>query len=799
MTSKGKYLCIHGHFYQPPRENAWLESIELQESAAPYHDWNDRITDESYGPNCVSRILNEQGEIVEIVNNFSMISYNVGPTLLSWLEQHQPLVYQRIIESDFESQRRFGGHGSAMAQVYNHIIMPLAHYRDKVTQVRWGIEDFKRRFGRLPEGMWLAETAVDSETLEVLADHGIKFTVLAPSQACRFRSMSNLKEWKEGIDTRVAYSCKLRGGNKIALFFYDGHLSQQVAFGGLLKSGKDFAHALLSRFNTESNDNQLVHIATDGETFGHHHRHGDMALAYCLDYIDRNKLAQIVNYGQYLELSPPQHEVEIVENSSWSCAHGVERWRSDCGCSTGGEPGWSQHWRAPLRQSLDRLNLTLSNIFVDETSQYNIDPWEIRNRYIEVFYNRSRANSEHFFETHLGRKVSSKELTHLIRLFEMQRHVQLMYTSCGWFFNDIGGIETIQILQYASRAIQLAQLVTGQDLETEFVQGLGLALSNDAKIGSGEQIYNEEVSHKKLSLTQVAMHYAAYTLFAEDDNFDVLNYRCLNQYQKNLKQGQYRLAVGHVLTESLVTYTSQPISYGLLHLGNHHLMGFASLSMDLDTCIAVSDELQSKFSEGNLAAVLEKMQSYFSDTRFTFQDLFRDEQMKLMELALDEQLSYIMKEYEAIHNKTYTLINQMRVSKLNVPMFFIKNVTALMSLQLEIILKSDISQQFPKDTLEYIVTEVNRWSINIDSSRLRYLATRRINDMANLLSQSPSDFLPIMERIINFIHVMKALGIKPHLHELQNATFILVKNNHIAAQEQPLLASLCKILNMKLR
>jgi alpha-amylase/alpha-mannosidase (GH57 family) len=799
MTSTGKYLCIHGHFYQPPRENAWLESIELQESASPYHDWNDRITDESYGPNCVSRILNEKGEIVDIVNNFSMISYNVGPTLLSWMELHQPLVYQRIIESDAQSKLNFGGHGSAMAQVYNHIIMPLASYRDKVTQVRWGIADFKRRFGREPEGMWLAETAVDTETLEVLADHGISFTVLAPSQASRFRSLSIDEPWREGVDTRLAYTCKLAGGKKIALFFYDGHLSQQVAFGGLLKSGKDFANALMSSFRKNTLEPQLVHIATDGETFGHHHRHGDMALAFCLDYIQHNQLATIVNYGQYLELCPPKYEVEIVEKSSWSCAHGIERWRSNCGCSTGGEPGWTQHWRAPLRQSLDNLNRELSSILVDECRGFTFDPWEVRNQYIDVFYSRSRSNSERFFEQHVGRKLSSSELTHLIRLFEMQRHVQLMYTSCGWFFNDIGGIETIQILQYACRAIQLAQLVTGKDLESEFINHLAQGVSNDLTIGTGEDIYLQEVSHKKLSLTQVAMHYAAYTLFAEDDNFDVLNYRCLNKFQRNLKQGQYRLAIGHVLTESLVTYTSQPISYGLLHLGNHHLMGFASISMDLNTCMAIADELDNKFSEGNLTYILDKMQGQFFDARFTFQDLFRDEQMTLMDLALDEQLTYIMKEYESIHNKTYTLINQMRVNRLNIPLFFEKNISALLALQLEIILKGDISIQFPKDTLVLIVTEVERWSVHLDSARLRYLATRRINDMSVLLGQTQDDYLTILNRIIDFINMMKSLGIKPHLHELQNAIFKLMKNNHIDNATMPSLRSLCKILNMNLR
>src|SRR5690606_20342895 len=306
-----KYICIHGHFYQPPRENAWLEVIEVQDSAHPYHDWNERISAECYAPNTASRILNEKGVIKNIINNYSKISFNFGPTLLSWMEGHDPETYQAILEADRQSQKIFDGHGSAMAQVYNHMILPLANSRDKETQIIWGIKDFEHRFKRKPEGMWLAETAVDSESLELLAKHGIKFTVLAPRQAKAVREIGETA-WTSvdtsTLDTRRPYLHKLKSGNSIVLYFYDGDISQGVAFNGLLNDGKKFAHRLIDSFDNQLTEPQLVHMATDGETYGHHHKHGDMALAFALDYIEKQKNCHLTNYAQFLTKFPPTYE-----------------------------------------------------------------------------------------------------------------------------------------------------------------------------------------------------------------------------------------------------------------------------------------------------------------------------------------------------------------------------------------------------------------------------------------------------------------------------------------------------------
>ncbi len=524
MSRKNKYVCIHGHFYQPPRENAWLEVVERQESARPFHDWNARINFECYAPNASARILDDKGWIVKIRNNYNRISWNFGPTLLSWLEDNDPEAYKLLRNADHRSMERFGGHGSALAQVHSHLIMPLCNYRDKVTQVGWGIRDFEHRFGRYPEGIWLAETAADTETLEVLASHGIQFTILAPRQAKAVRKLG-ATDWQavetDTIDTRQPYWCLLPSGRRIALFFYHGGIAQEVAFNGLLNSGRNFANRMVSVFDN-NDEAQLSHIATDGESYGHHHRFGEMALADCMNLIEDNKSATLTNYGQFLELFPPKWEVQIHENSSWSCVHGVERWRADCGCNSG-RAGWHQRWRKPLRDTLDWLRDRLAPLFEREAARFLQDPWAARNDYIEVMLDRSVAVTSSFLKKHARRELSHLEQVVTLRLLEMQRHTVLMYTSCGWFFDEISGLETNQILQYALRAMDYANDATGTDLHPEFVRRLSEAPSNVFPNGAASFLQN--VVPTRVTLERVAMHFAVASLFEDDpEGLDLFNY-----------------------------------------------------------------------------------------------------------------------------------------------------------------------------------------------------------------------------------------------------------------------------------
>ena len=543
--SESKYICIHGHFYQPPRENAWLEVIEIQDSAHPYHDWNERISAECYAPNTASRILDKVGGVIKnISNNYSRISFNFGPTLLSWMEVYDKETYKAVLEADKASIENFDGHGSAMAQVFNHMILPLANRRDKETQVIWGIRDFERRFKRKPEGMWLAETAVDTESLEILAEQGIAFTVLAPRQAKSTRKIGN-EDWTsvndQTVDTRKAYRCNLPSGKSIVLFFYDGNIAQGVAFNGLLYDGKQFAERLVNSFDKDDDGPQLVNIATDGETYGHHHKHGDMALAFCLDYIEKNKNVDLLNYASYVAKFPPMHEAEIVENSSWSCVHGIERWRNNCGCNSG-KPGYTQTWRKPLRETLDWLRDTLAAIFEEEGSKLFRDPWEARNEYIKVISKRTDETVKRFLK---NQAVADVDINKGLRLMELQRHAMLMYTSCGWFFDEISGIETVQVIQYACRAIQLSKQLTDQDLEGEFLARIEQAPSNVIAYENGANVYRKMVLPSKTNLTRVGMHYAVSSIFEEEpENLPLFNYEATNEFFVKKEAGEQKLVLG---------------------------------------------------------------------------------------------------------------------------------------------------------------------------------------------------------------------------------------------------------------
>ncbi|MDR2137399.1 MAG: DUF3536 domain-containing protein, partial [Synergistaceae bacterium] len=523
-----RYVCVHGHFYQPPRENPWLEFVEAQESASPWHDWNDRVTAECYRRNAASRILDDQGNIRKICNNYSRMSFNMGPTLLSWMKDKAPFSYRGILDADAEGLKRFSGHGPALAQVYSHMIMPLANRRDKVVQVKWGIRDFESHFGRQPEGMWLAETAVDTETLEVLAENGIRFTILAPRQASEVRPLENLdkkpdKAWRDvkwgKIDTGMPYLCRLPSGQSIALFFYDGDVSHAIAFGGLLYDGGAYAKRLIEAkadggISSSFSSSSLSHVATDGESYGHHHHNGDMALAYCLETIDEGHEAELTVYGEFLEKNPPLQEVRIVENSSWSCAHGVERWRGDCGCSNG-TPGYHQKWRAPLRDALDWLRDKLAVLFEYEGAKYLKNPWGAREDYIELILDRSRPSVDRWLAAHARRPLTEEETVRVLKLMESQRSAILMYTSCGWFFDEISGLESTQILRYAARAISLTRELTGLDFNLEFERLLEKAPSNVPELVNGRRVYELLAKPSEVSFERMAAHYGMLALFPD--------------------------------------------------------------------------------------------------------------------------------------------------------------------------------------------------------------------------------------------------------------------------------------------
>lgn len=766
-----KFICIHGHFYQPPRENAWLEEIELQESAAPYHDWNERIDSECYNPNANSRVLDDEGKIIDIVNNYSKISFNFGPTLLSWLEKYSPETYSGILKADKESMKNFGGHGSAMAQVYNHLIMPLCNRRDKETQVKWGIYDFEKRFKRKPEGMWLAETAVDYETLEVLAEHDIKFTVLAPRQAKAFRKIGE-ENWSQGVNSQFHYICNLPSGKKITLYFYDGDGSQAVAFKGLLKDGKELANNLINSFNIFSGDHPLVHIATDGESYGHHHRYGDMALAYCIRYIEENKLANLTNYAQFMNLFEAEYEIEIHENSSWSCVHGIERWRSNCGCNTDGT-SWNQEWRKPLRDTLNWLRDHLAEVYEREMKFFNKDVWGLRNKYINIILDRNIVNVENFIKENAPENLDEEQTTKFIRLMEMQRQCLLMFTSCAWFFDEISGIETVQVLQYANRAIQLAERESDVHLEEEFIARLSYIKSNIEDYDNGAVIYKRFVEPSRLTLTSVGMHYAVASLFDEEpESLNILSYRCQSEYFERFEAGIQKMVIGSTKINSKITLSEKQFYFVAIYLGQHHIIGSGTDSITPEAFTSMSEKLKKAFSSSSLAQVLQLKQHYIPTHNFSIRELFKDEQIKVLNKILEENIQQAEENYRDIYRKNYHLLNLMRENKLQFPNILRHN--------LEIVLNKDLEQFFkgkPRNNkkLDSLVDEFKKWDIIPYQNQLMKPASNHIIQSLYELEQEDYNIKAI-ERVIGTISTCDTIGLKLFRRRLQNQIFKLGNN-----------------------
>ncbi|MEM9297321.1 MAG: DUF3536 domain-containing protein [Bacteroidota bacterium] len=763
-----KYICIHGHFYQPPRENAWLEEVELQDSAHPFHDWNERITHECYGPNAASRILDKGGVIRNIVNNYAKISFNFGPTLLSWLELNDRETYEAIIEADKLSLKNFNGHGSAVAQVYNHIIMPLANRRDKETQVKWGIYDFESRFGRKPEGMWLAETAVDTESLEVLAENDINYTILAPRQAKAVRKIGD-QNWKDvsdlSVDTKVPYLYSLPSGKSIYLFFYDGDISQSVAFNGLLNDGERFAKSLMAGFS-DSPDPQLVHMATDGESYGHHHKHGDMALAFCLDYVERSNEAKLTNYGEFLEKFEVTNEAQIQEDSSWSCVHGVGRWKEDCGCHTGGNSGWSQQWRKPLRESLDWLRGELELIFENEGKTLFKDLWSARDDYIELILDRSDENVEAYLKRNLTKKDQSIKA---LRLLEMQRNGLLMYTSCGWFFDEVSGIETTQIMQYACRAIQLAYQEGGVDHEYNFLAKLSAAKSNIAEHRTASNVYLKYVAPASVNLERVGMHYSIASIFVDQrESFPVFNYATSNDYFELKEAGNQRLALGVTRIKSNVTHSEKKFSFAVLYLGQQNIIGNISLDMTRETFDEMYEQLSMAFDNSDLGLMFGVMQRFFGPEKYNLWHLFKDEKRKVLKQIMDRSLNQVEGSFRRIYNRDYQLINTLHSDEIPIPTAYITT--------LQYVLNADLSNALDMkyidlQKLEAIKEEFDKWGVKLDNtSLLEKRASVTVLKALERIANEKGDLVRI-HRLNALFSILENFGLNPSLYKSQNLYF----------------------------
>ncbi len=777
-----RYLFIHGHFYQPPRENPWLEEIELQDSARPFKNWNERITAECYAPNAASRIHDDQGRILDVVNNYSRISFNFGPTLLSWLQRFEPEVYLAILKADKSAQHFYEGHGSALAQAYNHMIMPLANERDKRTQVLWGIRDFESRFKRKPEGMWLPETAVDVASLEVLAEQGIRFTILAPYQAKRIRKTGE-EEWQNienGVfDIQRPYQCSLPSGKKIILFFYDGPVSHDIAFGGLLSSGLDFAKRLIALYPQDEQD-RFVCCAADGETFGHHHRFGDMALAFCLHDIEKNKLAALSVPGLICEKLPPAYEVEIVENSSWSCAHGVERWRADCGCHVGTQSGWNQKWRGPLRQALDWLRDRLIVLFEDHMLSYCRDPWAARDAYIDLVLDRSDKNIHDFMERHCSSGLAQEDKIQILKLLDMQRQAMLMYTSCGWFFDDISGIESRQILLYAARAIQLAFETTGEQLEDGFLKILQKAPSNQKEWRNGAHLYREQIKSSAKDLLSVGAHFAIASLFEKyPEQVRIYAYEVETQDYQLYEKENRKMVIGRAWIKSCITLEEKEIDFAVVLFDDYNLQGCVRPFADEHHFSRTRDQLKKLFIKNDMAQVLQEMKRHFGDRVYSLWDLFKNEQARVLQQLFDHTLESVDTHFREIYKHFYPLMQIKPEFHIPVPRVFAMTVQYVLNQDLINVL------QAPKlhfDLLQRIVTEIKRWPFMRDNKTVSYEANRKIDAMMQDFAQHPEQ-KALLDQLCRVFKVLSPLNLELDLWKSQNLYFLINRSIPLASKK----------------
>lgn len=741
VTETNRYICIHGHFYQPPRENPWTGTIPMQKSASPYHNWNERITVECYRPNTAARLTDDQQRIVSMVNNFSDISFDFGPTLLSWLEFNEPGVYEQILEADRISCAERHGHGNAVAQVYNHIILPLANDRDKETQIYWGVEDFRMRFQRDPEGMWLAETAVDYTSLELLVHYGIKFTVLAPHQALRVRRIGS-EEWidvsKGSIDTRYPYRCHLPNGQSIILFFYNGSIAQEIAFQGLLKNGDMFYRRLVESFGPESAEApQLVHVATDGESYGHHHKFGDMALAYVLHQIRNEKSFQSINYASYLTTAPIQFEVQIAEDTSWSCMHGVERWRSNCGCGSELKPGYSQAWRTPLRMHLNWLRDTLDGVYEQHARDCFQHPWDARNDYIALMTKRDAENLKRFFDLHLRGDFSPAERTRALTLLEMAKFVQFMFTSCGWFFSDVSGIETQQILEYAYRAVELSEEFHTGDLQCEFFNRMQEIKSNQKSYRDGAAIVKRLIKKDQLRSERLVATVTMRSLFEPYDKFQEF-YGTQFTYEDyhTTSYDSHTMAVGSVALQSQATLESSHFYFLVLHLGGNDVSCGVAPMPDMSEYTRITKAFLRIYSQEPLKDVIDKIESHFDSKLFTLSHLFEDDQRFLIQRIAQKSFE----EYEGFFTQYVQsqrkLMEYARTQKSQMANAYRGLLSFLIHLELEALLYP--SQEPAERKIERILEEATQWNVRYDKNLMSRVVSRRIEYTLERLFRQPS-------------------------------------------------------------
>ncbi|HET7346387.1 MAG TPA: DUF3536 domain-containing protein, partial [Acidobacteriaceae bacterium] len=612
-----------------------------------------------------------------------------------------------------------------------------------------------------------------------------RFVLLAPHQCARVRPLPKAgtavkagePEWVDtphaDVDTTRPYLVRLREKRTIAVFFYDGPRSRDIAFGGLLNSGEAFAERLAGGFKADSDEPQMVHIATDGESYGHHHRFGEMALAWTLHWVQEQTRSganlRLTNYGEFLQQHPPQCEAEIAEDTSWSCAHGVERWRSDCGCN-GGKPGWNQAWRKPLRDSLDWLRDCVAPLVQEEGAKLFRDVDAARNGFISVILDRSRESRDSFLSQHAKRPLSQEERTRAFMLMELERHAQLMYTSCGWFFDDISGIETVQIIAYASRVAELASKLFGElaaRFEEQFVEKLAAAKSNVAEQQDGASIYNRLVRPLQIGLEQVAAHYAISSIFTSyPEETELFCYTVRRVAYETALSGRVRMVAGQALVTSQITEEAEQVEFAVLHLGDQNI------TASVKRWDAATAEAHKKFvadakaavTRGDFPQVVRAFDRHYGGEAYSIRSLFRDEQKRILEILLRGTIAEVEASLSTIYENQASLLHFLSQAGLPRPEPLNLAATFAINAGLRKAIESD-----PVDAVHLRIwlglAEADQ--IALDKRLLSYLVDQKMKAAMEALYEEPENPL-LLNTALELARMVRELPFELNLWQAQN-------------------------------
>ena len=565
------------------------------------------------------------------------------------------------------------------------------------------------------------------------------------------------------------------------VLWYDGPISREVSFGGLLKSGEAFAKRLLSAFNDQRNRPQIVHIATDGETFGHHHRFGEMALSYCLHYIKSSSNAKIINYGEYLEKHPPTHTVEIFEKSSWSCVHGVERWKDNCGCNSGKHPKWTQAWRKPLRLTMDAVRDKLASLYDSEASKYLNGPWDARDDYIEVILDRSRENVEDFLRKHAIKGLSKEKKAKTLKLLEVQRNAMLMYTSCGWFFDDVSGIETIQVMQYASKAIQYAEEFNRFSLEPAYLKNLEEAPCNIYE--NAAKVYEMFVKPARSDLLRAGAHYSISSIFEKcpEEDIKTFHYTVKSFLCGKMKAGKLTLTLGKAIITSGITWDEKTVIFAVLHLGDHNINGGVKEFGGDEDFLVMQDEIKKSFEKGDVPELIRIMDKRFGSNIYSVRHLFKDEQRKVLNHILQPRYEEIETSYRRIYENNSAIMNFLHGLQIPLPRHFFIAAEYLLNIDIKNFFfeKEDLDVE----KLKKLISEIQKWSIKIDKTTIEFVASSWITSLVERLYQQPRD-LQLFKKIENTLEILKPLSLSFDFWRSQNKYFSIGKNFYISMKEK---------------